>query len=173
MNTGADYEKLPELVTIFILSYDPFGENAMYYEAATVIKTHPHVPYSDGIRRIFLYTDGEIPKECSEDDQTLKNLLRYINESTGANVIDDNTRKLDDIVSNTKARKEIGIRYMKSWEIERKVREEGMAEGKKIGEKTGKLALIDELVGKGMITPEDAASVREEVSKETQGEDRS
>ena len=55
LNSGTDYESLPELVTIFILSYDPFGENAMYYEAATIVKTHPHVHYNDGIRRIFLY----------------------------------------------------------------------------------------------------------------------
>ena len=152
LNTGVDYEKLPELVTIFILSYDPFGENAMYYEAGTVIKTHPHVPYSDGIRRIFLYTNGEISKECDEDEQTLKNLLRYINESTRANVIDDNTRKLDDIVSVTKARKEIGIRYMKSWEIERQVREDGIAEGKQ--------KLLDELVSDGTITEERAEEIR-------------
>ena len=125
-----DYEKLPELVTIFILSYDPFGENAMYYEAGTVIKTHPHVPYNDGVRRIYLYANGELSKEGNKDEQTLKNLLRYINESTQANVTDDNTRMLDNIVSHTKARKDIGIRYMKSWERERQLKKEGREEGR-------------------------------------------
>lgn len=148
LNKGVDYEKLPELVTIFILSYDPFGENSMYYEAGTVMKTHTAVPYNDGVRRIFLYADGEPVKEDNEDEQTLKNLLRYINKSTSDNVLDDNTRKLDDIVNSTKARKEIGIKYMKSWERERQLREDG------------KMELLDELVSDGTITEERAEEIR-------------
>ncbi len=128
LNTGTDYEKLPELVTIFILSYDPFGENAMYYEAGTVIRTHPHLQYNDGIRRIFLYVDGDLPEDNSADDQSIKNLLRYINDSTDENATDDNTRKLNGIVKSTKAKKDIGIAYMKSWEREKELKEEGREE---------------------------------------------
>ena len=129
LNMGADYDKLPELVTIFILSYDPFDRNSMYYEAGTVIRTHPDVPYNDGIRRIYLFADGELSEDADEDELKLKILLRYINESTEANVVDDNTRKLDDIVRKTKTKKDIGIKYMKSWERERELKEEGHAQG--------------------------------------------
>ena len=125
LSTGTDYAKLPELVTIFILSYDPFGENAMYYEAGTVLKTHPNVTYNDGIRRIFLYADGELPEGNSEDDRRIKALLRYINDSTDANATDDNTKKLNGIVKSTKAKKDIGIAYMKSWEREKELKAEG------------------------------------------------
>ena len=125
LSTGTDYAKLPELVTIFILSYDPFGENAMYYEAGTVLKTHPNVTYNDGIRRIFLYADGELPEGNSEDDQHIKALLRYINDSTDANATDDNTKKLNGIVKSTKSKKDIGIAYMKSWEREKELKAEG------------------------------------------------
>lgn len=31
MSTGMNYEKLPNVVTIFILPYDPFGKNRMVY----------------------------------------------------------------------------------------------------------------------------------------------
>ena len=86
----------------------------MFYEAGTVLKTHPDVEYSDGIRRIFLYVDGELPKGSDEDDRKLRNLLRYINKSTTDNATDDNTKRLDDIVRSTKAKKDIGVRYMKS-----------------------------------------------------------
>lgn len=125
LSTGTDYAKLPELVTIFILSYDPFGENAMYYEAGTVLKTHPNVTYNDGIRRIFLYADGELPEGNSEDDRRIKALLRYINDSTDANATDDNTKKLNGIVKSTKSKKDIGIAYMKSWEREKELKAEG------------------------------------------------
>ena len=128
LSTGTEYEKLPELVTIFILSYDPFGEKALYYEAGTVIKTHPHLDYYDGIRRIFLYVDGELPTDADEEEKSLRNLLKNINESIDRNITDDNTRILDGIVKSTKARKEVGIRYMKSWERERELKEEGREE---------------------------------------------
>lgn len=130
LDIGVDYDRLPELVTIFILSYDPFGENAMYYEAGTVIKTHPHLLYDDGIRRIYLYVNGDMPDNAGDDDRQLKSLLKYINESTTDNATDDITRKLDDIVKTTKLKKDVGIRYMKSWERERAIREEGREEGR-------------------------------------------
>ena len=128
LDKGVDYDRLPELVTIFILSYDPFGENAMYYEAGTIIKTHPHVPYEDGIRRIYLYANGNLPDDAGKYDLQLKSLLRYINDSTAANATDEITRKLDNIVKSTKLKKDVGIRYMKSWERERAIREEARAE---------------------------------------------
>ena len=138
LNSGTDYGKLPELVTIFILSYDPFGENAMYYEAGTVIKTHPNLPYDDGIRRIYLYVNGDLPDGDNDGDKSIRNLLRYINESTDDNATDDATKKLNSIVKSTKEKKDIGIRYMKSWEREKQLKEEGRAEGIEEGRAEGR-----------------------------------
>ena len=130
LTTGVDYDKLPELVTIFILSYDPFGQNAMYYEAGSIIKTHPEVPYDDGVRRIFLYVDGELPENAGEEEKSLRNLLKYIGKSTKDNVTDDVTGKLNEIVHKIKGKKDVGIRYMKSWEREKELRDEGREEGR-------------------------------------------
>ena len=125
LETGVEYNKLPELVTIFILSFDPFGKNAMYYEAGSIIKTHPDIPYDDGIRRIYLYVNGDLPENAGEEEKKLQNLLRYIGKSIRTNVTDENTEKLDDIVHKTKAKKGVGVRFMKSWEREKELREEG------------------------------------------------
>ena len=130
LNTGVNYAKLPELMTIFILSYDPFGAGAMYYEVGSIIKTHSDIEYNDGIRRIFLYVDGELPEGSGKEEKKLKNLLRYIADSTEHNVIDENTEILDRIVKQTKSKKDVGIRYMKSWERERELIEEGREEGR-------------------------------------------
>ena len=138
LETGTDYENMPDLVTIFILSYDPFGKNAMYYEAGSVLKTHPGVPYNDGIRRIYLYVDGELPEKAGDDERRIKNLMTYIGESTETNVTDETTRRLNEIVKRTKAKKDVGVRYMKSWEWERDIREEGMEEGREEGRNEGR-----------------------------------
>ncbi|MBR2185791.1 MAG: Rpn family recombination-promoting nuclease/putative transposase [Lachnospiraceae bacterium] len=131
LETGVEYNKLPELVTIFILSFDPFGKNAMYYEAGSIIKTHPDIPYDDGIRRIYLYVNGDLPENAGEEEKKLQNLLRYIGKSIRTNVTDENTEKLDDIVHKTKAKKGVGVRFMKSWEREKELIEEGREEMRK------------------------------------------
>lgn len=122
------YTELPDIFTIFILSYDPFDQNALYYEAGTHLLTHPDVPYDDGIRRIYLYTKGELPGNAGEDDRKLRNLLRYINESTEANVIDDNTRRLDEIVRVTKTKGTVEDDIVYNWERDEELKEEARAE---------------------------------------------
>ena len=144
LKSGADYVRLPELVTIFILSYDPFGEGAMYYEAGTVVKTHPGVEYNDGIRRIFLYVNGDLPKDADKAERSIQNLLKYINDSTAPNVTDDNTRRLDSIVKRTKAKKEVGVKYMKSWERDRELIENARAEGREEGREEGRAEAREE-----------------------------
>ena len=131
LGTGVDYEDLPELVTIFILSYDPFGMGDMIYEVGSIIKTHPEVSYNDGIQRVFLYVDGKLPENAGEDERKLRDLLKYISRSVEENVKDKELRKLDDIVKSIKIKPEVGIRYMKSWEWEKEIREEGREEERK------------------------------------------
>ena len=131
LETGVEYDKLPELVTIFILSFEPYRKNAMYYEAGSIIKTHPDIPYDDGIRRIYLYVNGDLPENAGEEEKKLQNLLRYIGKSIRTNVTDENTEKLDDIVHKTKAKKGVGVRFMKSWEREKELIEEGREEMRK------------------------------------------
>ena len=133
LETSVDYDRLPELVSIFILSYDPFGAGSMIYEAETVLKTHPEIPYNDGIRRLFLYVDGDLSEDAGEDEKKLKALLKYIGSSIDENVTDEATRELDEIVKRVKAKSEVGVRYMKSWEIEKELKEEGRKEGIKEG----------------------------------------
>ena len=105
-------------------------KRSRYYEAGSVIKTHPDIPYDDGVRRIYLYVDGELPEGAGEEDRKLKNLLRYIGKSTKANITDDLTDRLNDIVHKAKAKKGVGVRYMKTWEREKELREEGREEGR-------------------------------------------
>ncbi|SCY34808.1 hypothetical protein SAMN02910370_02217, partial [Lachnospiraceae bacterium XPB1003] len=98
------------------------------YEAGTMLKTHPDIPYDDGIRRIYLYTEGKLKKDADDNDKKLKNLLQYIRRSTEENVTDETTRRLDELVKATKHKKDIGVKYMKSWELESELREEGREE---------------------------------------------
>ena len=133
LESGSKYDRLPEMVLIFILSYDPFGAGAMRYEARSSFVTHPEIEYNDGVRRIYLYTDGKISENADEGELRLQELLRYIGHSVRENAVDEDLERLDEIVRKTKKRKEVGVRYMKSWEIEQELLEEGRAEGLEVG----------------------------------------
>ena len=117
LESGSKYDSLPEMVLVFILSYDPFGAGAMRYEARSTLVTHPEIGYNDGVRRIYLYTDGKVTEDADEGELRLQELLRYIGHSVRENAVDEELERLDEIVRKTKSKKEIGVKYMKSWEI--------------------------------------------------------
>ena len=96
----------------------------MFYEARTVLVTHPNESYDDGIRRLFFYTEGEPQDPNSEHGKKVKNLLNYIRHSKQQNVVDDTIREIDRIVHAVKIREEVSIAYMQSWEKEYFIRKE-------------------------------------------------
>lgn len=55
----------------------------------------------------------------------------YICESTEANVIDDNTRRLDEIVRVTKTKENVEDDFMYNWDRDEKLKEEASAEERK------------------------------------------
>ena len=55
LGTGVDYERLPELWSIWILPYDPFGKNQMVYTVKNTVEDFDDIDYNDGIRKWFLY----------------------------------------------------------------------------------------------------------------------
>ena len=57
-------------------------------------------------------------------------MVQYISRSVEENVTDEEIRELDNIVKSIKAKPEVGKRYMKSWEREIELREEGRKEGR-------------------------------------------
>lgn len=136
LEAGEEYERLPDVWTIFILSKDPFGENRMCYTVKNMIKEDPNLDYEDGAVSLFLYTKGKLggSKELSQ-------LLTYMEKSTQENAITSELKSLHNYVNLIKKRKEVGVRYMKSWELERmwrrEAREEGLAEGLAEGRSKG------------------------------------
>ena len=128
---GENYRELRDLVTIFILSYDPFHSGCMVYQARTVIEDHPEEAYDDGILRLFLYTEGKPDRISEKYGPELQHLLQYIHRSTDDNVVDSVTRQINAIVHSTKTKREVSIEYMKRWELDEELKEDGRREERK------------------------------------------
>lgn len=123
------YEKLPNVIIIVILPYDPFGQNRVVYTIQNQCVENPLLPYEDGAKKIFLYTKGTE----GNPSQALRDMLKYLEKTNDENVTNQDIDTIHHLVKKVKRRKEVGISYMKSWEIDQMNREEGRQEGRQEG----------------------------------------
>ena len=140
LESGWDYQKLKNVYIIMILPYDPFDRNRMVYTVKNQCVEAPDIPYEDGAKKIYLNTKGTE----GTPSQALKNMLKYIENSIAENVTDTNIQAIHNYVSEVKQDREVGVQYMKSWEREALIREEGKEEGRQAGLEEGRKTGIEE-----------------------------
>lgn len=121
MKVGSDYKNLKRVVVIMIMPFDPFGYNHMVYTIKNSCMEIPELSYEDGARSIFLYTRGE----KGNVSQGLRELLEYIEDSRTENAKNESLKKIDNMVKQVKREKGAQLEYMKIFERERMLREEG------------------------------------------------
>ena len=97
----------------------------MVYTVKNQCVEAPDMEYEDGIRRIYLYTKGTE----GNPSQELRDMLKYMENSIAENVTNADIRAIHEQVDAVKQDKEVGVQYMKSWEREMLIREEGKEEG--------------------------------------------
>ena len=98
----------------------------MVYTVKNQCVEAPDMEYEDGIRRIYLYTKGTE----GNPSQELRDMLKYMENSIAENVTNADIRAIHEQVDAVKRDKEVGVQYMKSWEREMLIREEGKEVGK-------------------------------------------
>lgn len=112
LDSGVDYDDLPDMWTIWILPYDPFGLNYMLYSVKNIVEEDNEIDYNDGVRKLFLYTGG-----AKGGTDSLRALLQYIENSVAQNAVDDDLRQLHSNVQRLKSRRDIGVKYMNMQEV--------------------------------------------------------
>ncbi len=138
---GEDYKALRNVVVIFIATYDPFGSKRMVYTIKNGCAEEPGLPYEDGARTIFLYTGGTEGRP----PERLRQLARYMEHSTGENAQTAELARLHEMVTEVKADREVGLAYMKAFEVEKRIRDEGRAEGIAEGKAEAVMALLEDI----------------------------
>lgn len=128
---GKKYRELPDYVSIWILSEDPFGLNRMVYTVRSKVEEASEVPFEDGVMKLFLYVHGEGGSE------ELEGLLRYFADSSEANATDEELKKVHRIVTDIRNDAERGERYMTLHDMIEYEKEESFDEGVLVGEARG------------------------------------
>ena len=140
LKSGESYSDMPEYLSIWILTKDPFGKNQMLYSVKNCVEGFPDIVYNDGVTKLFLYVGGELG-----GNGALKDLLRYFGKSDKKHVVDKDIEKLHTIVEKVKHNRKVGEQYM-TWqemldyekaEAREEAREEGLAEGRAEGRAEG------------------------------------
>ena len=91
------------------------------------------MPYDDGDRTIFLYTGGT----GGHPTEQLRQLLHHMENSVAKSACTKELQELHKMVVAVKQDGEVGLAYMKSFEIEEEIRQEGIEEGRLEGEVNG------------------------------------
>ncbi len=139
LKSGQGYEALKRVVVIFMMPYDPFGHDRMVYTVKNHCVELPDMPYDDGAKTLFLYTKGRDGNPSKE----LQELLRYMEETTKANACNQMLRDIHKMVTKIKQDSGVTLEYMKIFEREKMLyedgKEDGIKEGREDGIKEGRL----------------------------------
>ena len=155
-----DFSKMHNLYVITITNFDIFKEDYMLYTFKQTCIEEPSIEYEDGLR--FLYFNTKGTKGGSE---SILNMLRYMENSTADNAVDEATKEISKYVEEVKNNAELETRIMTLQdkidiireEGKEEGREEGIKEGLKIGNQEGKLAILVAQINDGEISIESAA----------------
>lgn len=124
LDKGKRYQMLPEYMSIWILPFDPFGENRMLYTVKNCVEENPQIDYNDGVTKLFLYVGGELG-----GSEELKKLLNYMSKSEKENVLDPELLQLHNIVEEVREDRKAGEQYMTLQEYLEYEIEEGVEAG--------------------------------------------
>lgn len=108
LKANESYDKLPNTWVIFITSFDPFGEKRMVYTIKNRCVEVPDIEYEDGATTLFLYVTGE-SDDVSKD---LKELLRYIRNTTPENAVNSKLKEIQEGIEYIKTESSVREAYM-------------------------------------------------------------
>ena len=118
----------------------------MVYTIKSCCVEEPGLVYEDGARTIFLYTKGIKGNPPAE----LQRLLQYLEDSREENAKDADLMAIHQMVQKVKHDREVSLEYMKIFERERLIREDGYASGREAGKEAELVEIIRRKQQKGL-----------------------
>lgn len=151
LSAGKRYRDLPDYVSIWILSEDPFGLNRAVYTVRSKVEEVPDANFDDGVTKVFLYAYGE-----EGGSEALRSLLRYFVDSDASNATDKELKEVHKIVTGIRSDAMKGEKYMTLHDMIEFEKEEsfdeGYEEGVSVGEARGIAQGIETGIAQGIET---------------------
>lgn len=138
LQSGEDYEQLPNAYVIFICDFDPFRKRKYCYTFESVCQEDKDLVLNDGRKSIFLSTEGENEEEVSP---SLVKFLQFVKADlleSEKDFEDDFVKSLQDSVQRVKESREMEKNFMLFQEFLKEERKQGRAEGRAEGLEEGR-----------------------------------
>ena len=150
LESGEDYETIPDSFVIFVCDFDPFDRELYCYTFGSECEEDREVELDDGCHTIFLSTRGKNDGDVSPE---LVRFLKFVTadlEESERDFEDGLVRRFQETIREIKADREMGGRYMIFEEMLREEKQEGRLEGRlegiQEGIQEGKLEANKELI---------------------------
>ena len=127
LKVGEDFGKLKKVYVIFICDYDPFGCDRVLYTIKNRCLEEPELLYDDDAETWVLYTRGK----KGNISENLRQLLSYMENTNQNNAINKDLKEIQQMVDQVKRDGEVSLRYMKSFEHDQMMYEQGHEQGRK------------------------------------------
>ena len=118
-----DFSHMPDLYIICITNYDPFGYDRVLYTIKNQCVEESELVYNDGVNILYFNTTG-----TKGGTESLKNFLKYLEESKHTNVVDEATQEIDNYVGTIKENYSVGGNYMTFGDLIDKIVDEAVDE---------------------------------------------
>ena len=145
LESGEDYETIPDTFVIFVCDFDPFGQGLYCYTFRNECQEDRKVKLKDGSCTIFLNTRGRNESEVPEGlVRFLKFVTADLEESEG-DFQDELVRQFQETIRRIKTDRQMGERYMIFEEMLKEEKQEGRLEGRLEAKKEDIFELLEEL----------------------------
>ena len=145
LESGEDYETIPDTFVIFVCDFDPFGQGLYCYTFRNECQEDKSVRMEDGSNTIFLNTRGRNETEVPEGlVRFLKFVTADLEESEG-DFQDELVRQFQETIRRIKTDRQMGERYMIFEEMLKEEKQEGRLEGRLEAKKEDIFELLEEL----------------------------
>ena len=121
LKAGEHFGKMKKVYVIFICDYDPFGYDRVLYTIKNRCLEEPTMPYEDDAETWVLYTRGK----KGNISESLRQLLSYMENTNQNNAINEDLRDIQQMVDQVKRDGEVSLRYMKWFEHDQMMYEQG------------------------------------------------
>ena len=121
LKAGEHFGKMKKVYVIFICDYDPFGYDRALYTIKNRCLEEPTMPYEDDAETWVLYTRGK----KGNISESLRQLLSYMENTNQNNAINEDLRDIQQMVDQVKRDGEVSLRYMKWFEHDQMMYEQG------------------------------------------------
>ena len=162
---SVDFRQLNDTCFILIAPFDIFGRGLYRYTFEGTCRECPDLKLNDGAVRVFINTKGNNKEEFSQEFLDFMNYVTETTDEAARATKSERIKQIHNRVRQVRLSEKMGVKYMQRWEEVVYARQDGMTEGKALGEKKLLIKLVCRKLKKNKSVQTIAEELEEDLDK--------